>query len=280
MSDNIIREKKIISLNSSSATRYLNGTFLSNVVFDFLNVLSPDDSIVYVECGVGNAEIPCSFYNVDITNNIFNYRVNATNFSITVPPGNYNYTTLITQMQTLFTLNGHTFTFALNRNSNIVTMTLTAGGTWNTIDASSIYSILGFAKNTIYNIVANTITFPFLFDLLGIKKLKIYSTNISVDSVDSVGNATNNLLCTISVNQPGFNMLIYSNIDGLYSHIRNKYISTIDITIKDENGNFVNFNNVGWTLTLNLIIYRKIDVLINQLKINKDTIIDEPPPNA
>ena len=86
------------------------------------------------------------------------------------------------------------------------------------------------------------------------------------------------MLCTISVNQPGFNLLIYSNIDGLYSHIRNKYISTIDITIKDENGNFVNFNNIGWTLTLNLIIYRKIDVLINQLKINKDTIIDEPPP--
>ena len=280
MSDNIIREKKIISMNSSSATRYLNGSFLSNVVFDFANVLAPDDSIVYVECGVGNAEIPASFYNVDITNNIFNYVVNATNFSITIPPGNFNFTSLVTQMTTLFAVNGHTFSMTLNRNSNILTMALTSGGTWNTLSSSSIYSVLGFAANTSYTITANTITFPFLFDLLGIKKLKIFSTNISVDSVDSVGNATSNLLCTISVNQPGFNMIIYSNIDGLYSHIRNKYISTIDITIKDENGNFVNFNNVGWTLTLNLIIYRKIDVLINQLKINKDTTIDEPPPNA
>jgi hypothetical protein len=280
MSDNIIREKKIISMNSSSATRYLNGSFLSNVVFDFANVLAPDDSIVYVECGVGNAEIPASFYNVDITNNIFNYVVNATNFSITIPPGNFNFTSLVTQMTTLFAVNAHTFSMTLNRNSNILTMALTSGGTWNTLSSSSIYSVLGFAANTSYTITANTITFPFLFDLLGIKKLKIFSTNISVDSVDSVGNATSNLLCTISVNQPGFNMIIYSNIDGLYSHIRNKYISTIDITIKDENGNFVNFNNVGWTLTLNLIIYRKIDVLINQLKINKDTTIDEPPPNA
>jgi hypothetical protein len=48
----------------------------------------------------------------------------------------------------------------------------------------------------------------------------------------------------------------------------------------DENGNLVNFNSVGWTMTLNLIIYRKIDVLINQLKINKDNIIEEPPPNG
>ena len=183
-------------------------------------------------------------------------------------------------MTSQFTLNGHTFTFLLNRSSNILTMTLSAGGTWNTLSSSSISSVLGFASNTAYAITANTITFPFLFDLLGIKKLKIYSTNISVDSVDSVGKATNNLLCTISVNQPGFNMLIYSNIDGLYSHIRNKYISTIDITITDENGNLVNFNSVGWSMTLNLIIYRKIDVLVNQLKINKDNIIEEPPPNA
>jgi hypothetical protein len=258
----------------------LNGSFLSNVVFDFANVLAPDDSIVYTECGLGSAEIPASFYNIDINNNIFNYVVNATNFNITIPGGNYNFTSLVTQMTTLFAVNGHTFTMTLNRNSNILTMTLTSGGTWNTLSSSSIYSVLGFAANTSYTITANTITFPFLFDLLGIKKLKIFSTNISVDSVDSVGNATSNLLCTISVNQPGFNMIIYSNIDGLYSHIRNKYISTIDITIKDENGNLVNFNNVGWTLTLNLIIYRKIDVLINQLKINKDNIVEEAPPNA
>lgn len=277
MSTDIIREKRLISLNSSSATRYNNGTFLSDVVFDFINILSPEDSIVYTEIGCGNAEIPASFYNVDITNNIFNYRVNSTNFSITVPPGNYTYTSLVTQMQTLFTINGHTFTFALNRNSNIVTMTLTAGGTWNRIDPSSIYYILGFAENTTYNIIANTITFPFLFDLLGVKKLKIYSSNISVDSFDSVGNATNNLLCTISVNQPGFNLIVYSNIDGLYGHLRNKYLSTIDIQIKDELGNFINFNNINWTLTLYLIVYRRIDTFINELKL-KDNTITEPPP--
>ena len=72
MSGDLIREKRIISLNSNSATRYNNSTFLSDIVFDFVNILSPDDSIVYTECGVGNAEIPASFYNIDITNNIFN----------------------------------------------------------------------------------------------------------------------------------------------------------------------------------------------------------------
>ena len=38
MVDSIIREKRIISLNSNNATRYLNNTMLSNVVFDFAKI--------------------------------------------------------------------------------------------------------------------------------------------------------------------------------------------------------------------------------------------------
>lgn len=267
----LIREKRIISLNSNNATRYLNGEYLSNIVFDFTNILSPSDDISYVEVGVGNAEIPATFYNIDITNNIFNYRVNSINYSIIVPPGNYNFNSLVTQMTTLFTANGQTFTMSLNRNSNILTMTLTVG-TWNQINASSIYYILGFDSDTTYNIVGNTITFPRLFNLLGQKKLKIYSSNISVDSFDSVNTATNNLLCTISVNQPGFNLIIYSNIDGLYAHMRNRYLSTVDIQIKDELGNFINFNGINWTMTINLILYRRIDAIINELSIKGTTL--------
>lgn len=270
----LVREKRIISLNSNNATRYNNGEYLSDIVFDFPNILSPSDDIAYVEVGVGNAEIPATFYNVDITNNVLNYRIDATNFIMTVSPGNYNYNSLVTEMTTLLAANGHTFTFALNRNSNILTMTLTAGGTtWNRISlGSTIYYILGFDPDTIYNIVGNTITFPRLFNLLGQKKLKIYSSNISVDSYDSVNTATNNLLCTISVNQPGFNLIIYTNIDGLYAHMRNRYLSTIDIQIKDELGNLINFNGINWTMTINLILYRRIDAMINELKLEENKI--------
>jgi hypothetical protein len=271
----LIREKRIISLNSNNATRYLNGEYLSDVVFDFANILSPSDDIAYVEVGIGNAEVPATFYNVDITNNVFNYRVNSINYSITVPPGNYNFNSLVTQMNTLFTANAQTFTMSLNRNSNILTMTLTTG-TWNQINASSIYYILGFDPNTTYNIVGNTITFPRLFNLLGQKKLKIYSSNISIDSFDSVGSATNNLLCTISINQPGFNLIIYTNIDGLYAHMRNRYLSTVDIQIKDELGNFINFNGINWTMTINLILYRRIDALVNELKLQENKIEETP----
>lgn len=269
----LIREKRIINLNAANATQYLNGDYLSNLVFDFPNILSPTDNVDYVEIGVGSAEIVASFYNVDITNNIFNYRVNATNYSITVPAGSYNYNTLVTQMTTLFTANGQTFTFTLNRNSNILTMTLSTG-TWNQINDSSIYNVLGFEPNTTYNIVANTITFPNLFNLIGIKNLKVSSSKISLDSYDSKNTATTNLLATISVNVPNFNLIIYSNLDSLYSHCRSKYISTIDIQIKDDVDNFVNFNGVAWNITINLILYRQINKIIETLKLPNNTIED------
>lgn len=256
----IIREKRLISLNSNNATTYNNGSYLSDVSFDFFSILSQSDDILYVEGGVQSAQIPCSFYNIDITNNVFSYTVSTIAYNIQVPPGNYNYSTLVTQMQTLFTINGHTFTFALNRNSNILTMTLTAGGTWNNILPSSIYYILGFARNATTPITANTKTFPTMFDLLGQKKLKIYSTNLAIDSIDSVGNSTNNLIETLSVNQPGFGMIIYNNIDSTYGHLRTSYLSTIDIQIKDELGNYINFNNINWTMTIVLIIYKELKV--------------------
>lgn len=254
----LIREKRIISLNSNNATTYYNGDYLSNVSFDFVNILTPDDSILYVEGGVQSAQIPASFYNIDTTNNVFNYVVSAISYNIQIPPGNYNYTTLITQMTTLFTANGHTFVFSLNRASNVLTLTLSAGGTWTQILPSSIYYILGFDANTAYTITANTKTLPGLFNLLGQKKLKIFSTNLAIDSVDSVGNSTNNLIETLSVNVPGFSLILYNNVDSTYGHLKTHYLSTVDIQIKDELGNYVNFNGINWTMTIVLILYKSL----------------------
>ena len=274
----LIREKRIINLNAANCTQYLNGDYLSDVVFDFPNILSPSDNAEFVEIGIGSAEIVASFYNIDTFNNVFNYRVASVNYSITVPPGSYNYNSLISQLTTLFAVNSHTFTFTLNRNSNILTMTLTSPFTWNSIDASSIYYILGFDSNTSYTIVANTITFPNLFNLIGIKNLKVSSSKISLDSYDSKNTSTTNLLSTISVSVPNFNLIIYSNLDSLYSHCRSNYISTIDIQIKDDLDNFVNFNRVAWNITLNLILYRRIDKIIDKLQLPNNTIdIGETP---
>jgi len=272
MSDTIIREKRLISLNSANATQYLNGDFNSNLVFDFSSILSPDNSVLYIEGGLQSAQIPASMYNVDINNNIFNYQISAINYSITVSPGSYNYTTLVNEMATQFLLNGHTFTYSLNRSSNVLTMVYTSVGTWNQIRPSSIYYILGFDPNTTYTIVANTFLYPRLFNLINPKKLKIFSNNMAIDSFDSVNNSTNNLIETLSVNVPPFGLILYNNIDSTYGHLKTNYLSTIDIQIKNELGNFVNFNAIDWTMTLVLILYKKLDSRVIELQQPGNTI--------
>lgn len=259
MAETIIREKRLISLNSSSATQYNNGTFKSDVVFDFSSILIPESSIIYVECGLQSAEIPCSFYNINSTNNTFNYTISAVNYTINVTPGSYNYNTLISELATRFTVNGHTFTYALNRNTNVFTMTYTGVGTWNSIQPSSIYYIFGFLPNTSYTVITNTITYPGLFNVINPKKLKIYSQNLAIDSYDSVGLVTNNLIETLSVNSASFGLILYNNVNGTYGHMRRSYLSTIDIQIRNELGDFIDFNNIDWTITMSLIVYKKLE---------------------
>jgi hypothetical protein len=93
---------------------------------------------------------------------------------------------------------------------------------------------------------------------MGPKKLKLFSSNMAIDSYDSINNSTTNLIETISVNVPGFALILYQNIDGTYGHLRTHYLSTVDIQITDENGNLIDFNGVGWTLTVVLILYKRL----------------------
>jgi hypothetical protein len=58
--------------------------------------------------------------------------------------------------------------------------------------------------------------------------------------------------------------------------MRNRYLSTVDIQIKDELGNFINFNGINWTMTINLILYRRIDALVNELKLQENKIEETP----
>lgn len=268
----IIREKRLISLNSANATQYLNGDYNSNLTFDFSSILSPENSIEYIEGGVQSAQIPASFYNIDVNNNVFNYAVTSVNYSITVTPGSYNYNTLISEMATQFAITGHIFTYALNRATNVLSMVYTSAGTWTSIRPSSIYYILGLDANTTYTIAGNSFTYPELFNVINPKKLKIFSTNLAIDSYDSVGSSTNNLIETISVNAPPFGLILYNNIDSTYGHLRTSYLSTIDIQIKDENGNFINFNNIDWTMTIVLIVYKRLEVKTIEMPVQGNEI--------
>lgn len=260
------KEKKIININSNDATQKINGSFLSELSFSFPNIVSQNEDIEYLEGGLESAVFPVSFYVVNYSNNIFSYSIFhlevITDYSITIPVGNYDYKTLFEAMHTAFTANGHNFVLTLNEVDGKMTMEYkpTSGRVFYRINhsLSTSFRILGFDVDTDYFPTLDILVAPFPLNLLGIKKIKIFCPQFSNNNLDSTRYATTSLLTTIINDQAPFGQINYYNNTGEYSgRLKVFEMNVIDIRVTDEFGASINFNNCDWSMTFVLNIYKQ-----------------------
>ena len=95
-------------------------------------------------------------------------------------------------------------------------------------------------------------------NLLGVKKLSIKSTLLGISSYTSESGGKSITLTTIPADKPPFTMISYENKSDLNKQTLGiDIIDSIDIQIVDERDNLINFNNVGWTITLVLESIRR-----------------------
>ena len=124
-----------IYLNSS------NADIVSNNSYNFIlpNLEIADGNYIYLS--VQYANIPYSFYNINLTNNILYYTLNSVNYTIAITPGNYNITQLITFLKS----NMSGFTITYNSMTNKITF---SHSTYNFsfLSTSTCNEILGFLK--------------------------------------------------------------------------------------------------------------------------------------
>lgn len=281
------KEKKIININSKDATIKINNSFLSELSFSFPNIVSQNEEIEYLEGGLESAVFPVSFYVVNYSNNIFSYTIFHlavyTNYSITIPVGNYDYKSLFTAMHTAFTANGHNFVLTLNEINGIMTMEYkpTSGRVFYRINhsQSTSFRVLGFDVDTDYFPTADILTAPFPLNLLGIKKLKIFCPQFSNNNLDSTKYATTSLLTTIINDQPPFGQINYYNNTGEYSgRLKVFEMNIIDIRITDEYGASINFNNCDWSMTFVLNLYKQnVNRSFKQLIMSKEAPLPYDP---
>jgi hypothetical protein len=267
-SDNIL-----ITLNSDYGMKQ-NGSMNSNVVFDFRGILQDDPDVMRVNISVLNAMIPCSFYNINSLNNKFNYGYYESSTypsvydsiynSITVPEGNYNSITLIDVLNNGFIANSDEFlnfsydritgkTKLSNDNQQVVKLMI--------LVQSTMLKILGFDNDNYSTLLGGTQTIisPYPMNLLGVKRISIHSTHINTISYSSQNLSTSTVLCTINNNQPINGIISYDNYSDVNKFIlRVKEINCVDIQLKDEYQNFLDFHNIPWTITLSLEIIRII----------------------
>lgn len=247
----VYQDNRIITLNSQDGDK-LNGTYLSNIQFNFSGLLKEDKNLIRSYITVLNAQIPVSFYIIDETNNILYYSDGTTTKTIIITIGNYNGNQMVTALNAGFTSNGSLITTILNSQTGLLYFTITGGTNYTFLSTSTIKSILGFDVD----ISSNTlITMPYQLNLLGKKKIFINSNNMRNSAFTSKSLSCVQTIATIPVDQPPYNMISYVSVSDLEKIIlSNRALDMIDIEIVDEDNNYINFRNINWSITLCLSV--------------------------
>jgi hypothetical protein len=273
---------KLINLNSSNAIK-LNGDFLSNVYFSFKGLLTDDSTIKRVSVAVQDAQFPYSFYNINIYNNLLRISDNGDPpVVLTLTRGNYNANSLITEIQAqLLNAGINHWSISISSITGLLTFTCQNNHSFTLFSSgSTCFKVLGLDPSTDYTSVGGTLTAPYPLNLLGTLKLRIASYELSTSSIDSTVAGNLNILASIPINTGNFGLIMYENKTNVANELNTKILDGFDLEILDDDGNFVNFNNAYWTISLLIMIERDFanNLTFNQIvqKSMQNTLEDPP----
>jgi hypothetical protein len=256
----------LVQLNSDDGER-LNGEYLSHVQFNFKNVFRRDRHVERILVSVENTQIPCSFFAIHQENDTLDYLYNGTPYTIALTHGNYNGHSLAQELANRFIANSTPFA-TISVNSSTGRLTLSTASTAFTLYASSpINKILGIGQANLVS-VGNVATCPISVNLLGITAIRISSTKLPVSGLSSKGLASTSILANIPVDNSSasFGLLSYTNMTLFTPILKLDHLSQFDIQLFDQDGVYVDFRGVGWTMTL------KFDMILRE---EKDTRLSQ-----
>ena len=148
---NTYLDSRMIILNSAHG-RLLNGTYKSDIEFQFNGLLKQEDDIQQVQISLVNAQIPVSWYIINYTNNVFTLQLgNNITKTYYISVGNYNANSLITALNTL--INDSNFSITISKITGKLTFTYNTTFIIYSDNNCSVCSILGFDINTVYNCI-------------------------------------------------------------------------------------------------------------------------------
>lgn len=255
----IYTDTRLVNLNSAYCDRQ-NGDYLSDVRFNFTGLLQDDPDIQEVQLQVQNAQIPYSFYNINVYNNVLKVSINGlpTIYTLTLTRGNYNANTLITELTTQFVSAGITdITITISSVTGILKFTKASGSLTLRYSGSTLMKVLGFLTTQDYTSVAQVINAPYPLNLLGILKIKIASYDLVTNNYDSQVGGSLNVLATMPIEAGNFGLILYDNVANIQSILRVPVLDGFDIKLYGDDGNLINFNGIDWSITLVMTLFRK-----------------------
>lgn len=269
-------ENRLIVLNSKDAI-LLNGNQKSNVVFNFKDVMLKSNDIIMVTMSLLDAEIPASYYNVNSNNNKTSITRNSVTYSIVMTNGNYNVLQYIDDFKTLYnTATGGTLAMTFDSITGKISMKDTAFNLTINENLSTSYKLLGALEGTnptFSKTASPADAFDAPCNFLGVTRIKILSESLVSQNIDSHNLTTTTLIDTIGGTAGDFGLNIFNSL-GRESLLLAKRIQNIDIQLRDQDNNFIDFNAIDWNISILLKIHRlgsghSGDGIINNDKLQK-----------
>ena len=184
----------LVVLDSRNATQMLNGSFMSDAMFHFQLSLRRDARAILWTCSVMSFTAPNSIYVINEYNNLLSIAISGITTNYNIVKGNYNANTFITYILTVLPAG---FTLTVNTITNKFTLGYTAPFSINS--SSTIYEVMGFLKNTLYNSVSNNIIMPFTCNFNGLQNINIYLSSTNTENLDSFSQSTGGVIQTVPI---------------------------------------------------------------------------------
>ena len=252
---NLITETKQYFLNCSSSSSSIqknNSTFNSDITYYIPKFITNDKNILYYSAKISHCEIPYSFYIINSNNN----KLIINNITYVIDEGNYNAYTLLEKINLLlpddFTLNFNEENGKYNLLCDVF-FTISSLSTINKIIGLDNYNYSGlfdFSTNK-YNLI-----FPYLVNVSGSKNIYI-ETNLITNNLNLNSNSVN-VLKSVPVDVPPYGIILYNNNENIETIIKNRELNYLEIKLKDDDNQLINFNNISWSITLEIKITKQL----------------------
>jgi len=238
-------EKDIVYVNSANRSLASSATY--DFTIDLTQYIRPN--IDYDTVTLLNFACPKSYYLITNLNNTFIVTEGAFNTTITIPNGNYSFSTMVGTLTTALQACHWTYSVAASSTTGTYIFSV-SGNTGQPIfnfSGNSPYAIIGF-NQTSYTFTTNRLASPNI--------VNFQLTNTIQLMTDMV---LRNLLAVIIPDDPDFSTITYSEFAPAYTsqNLQNNYkVSSARFWLLDGNtGQLLNLNGLNFNFTF--AIYKK-----------------------
>lgn len=253
----------LIAVNSKDAYQVRSDFIHSFLLKEPLVCQVDEDLFAHIH----HASIPNSFYNIQSGENTFSISETlsgtTTQRDLSITPGNYTASSLRSELTLKLNSGVLSIEYAVvfNNETGKFTITTTTLGVTQfalTFDSESPRRSMGFNVGT-FTSAANTISSDRVADLTNGRHLIHVHTSLATTSIYSSRSSRIDatLLGIIPIDVPNFSVIQYQIDQRHMCHLSQRFISSFDIALKDSEGLSLDFNGVGWEITLKVVFKRR-----------------------